>query len=263
MDDLSQFEQQVREKMALVAQLRRNQKEALHQEIEERAKRFSTFDEVEQRLMKSVICPRVERVARLFPNAVVTPAKGEMNAHIRCQFDKTPDFPATTSLTIAVSPDAELKNAIVTYELEILPVYFEFQGHDQFVVLIADVDDRSVAKWIESKLLEFMDAYVRLQTLDQYQVENQVVDPVCQLRFNRAAAEAEAVYEGRTYYFCLEECRQKFLADPPKYLAGPGPASPTSSPAELQAAELRRESDELKDLGHEIDDVKRRLRRTA
>src|SRR5438128_2568323 len=43
------------------------------------------------------------------------------------------------------------------------------------------------------------------------------IDPVCEMTVDpRTARSAE--YDGKTYYFCSEGCRTKFLADPAKYL---------------------------------------------
>ncbi len=100
-------------------------------------------------------------------------------------------------------------------------------------------------------MLGFIDAYVQLQTLEQYQSENLVVDPVCQMRFNKAVAGSELIYEGRTYYFCVDECRRKFVADPQRYLTASVPTSPTHPIAESQQKELQVESYELKSLGRQ------------
>jgi YHS domain-containing protein len=229
MNDLDRFEQQIREKLASVAKDRIERDQAIRHQMERRVKRLAAYEEMERRMMDSVIYPRVEAVARRFANATLSPGKGELNSHVLCHFEKSPDFPARVSLTFAVCPDLEMKCAIVTHDLEILPVYFEFQGHDQLAISTESVDEQSVGHWVESKLLAFVDAFGRLQTLDQYQVENEVIDPVCQIRFNRAAAEAEAEFEGSKYYFRLAECRRMFLADPQRYLAVAGPKSRTRS----------------------------------
>jgi Cu+-exporting ATPase len=46
-----------------------------------------------------------------------------------------------------------------------------------------------------------------------------VTDPVCGMRINKMFAAAQADYQGRTYYFCVPECRAKFVADPDRYLS--------------------------------------------
>jgi P-type Cu+ transporter len=44
------------------------------------------------------------------------------------------------------------------------------------------------------------------------------LDPVCGMDVNPASAEAQSEYEGVTFYFCSEECKRKFDADPLSYV---------------------------------------------
>jgi heavy metal translocating P-type ATPase len=45
-------------------------------------------------------------------------------------------------------------------------------------------------------------------------------DPVCGMDVDPHTAQHRAEHGGRTYYFCCNGCRAKFLADPEKYLSG-------------------------------------------
>ena len=49
-------------------------------------------------------------------------------------------------------------------------------------------------------------------------------DPVCGMSVDPATARHKAEHGGATYYFCCNGCREKFMADPAKYLAAPAPA---------------------------------------
>ncbi|HEY7840835.1 MAG TPA: YHS domain-containing protein, partial [Gammaproteobacteria bacterium] len=44
------------------------------------------------------------------------------------------------------------------------------------------------------------------------------VDPVCGMKVDPHTAKHGTEHGGRTYYFCSASCRQKFLADPARYL---------------------------------------------
>ena len=44
------------------------------------------------------------------------------------------------------------------------------------------------------------------------------LDPVCGMKVNPRKAAASLVHEGKTYYFCCPVCRQKFAADPGRFL---------------------------------------------
>jgi YHS domain-containing protein len=43
-------------------------------------------------------------------------------------------------------------------------------------------------------------------------------DPVCGMEVDPEQAVATADYEGKTYFFCAEECKEKFEKDPGKYV---------------------------------------------
>lgn len=44
-------------------------------------------------------------------------------------------------------------------------------------------------------------------------------DPVCGMVISHLTAAATCEYNGRTYYFCADVCRDKFESDPEKYLS--------------------------------------------
>ena len=42
-------------------------------------------------------------------------------------------------------------------------------------------------------------------------------DPVCGMEIDEADAVGSIEHEGRTYYFCSDDCRQEFESDPGAY----------------------------------------------
>ena len=56
-----------------------------------------------------------------------------------------------------------------------------------------------------------------------------VKDPVCGMTVDPHQAKHRAVHAGRTYYFCSGRCRERFAAEPAKYLA-PGLAKADAAP---------------------------------
>lgn len=136
-----------------------------------------------------------------------------------CNFDHTPEFPASTKLEIGMLPDLANNAAIISYSLEILPIFFDFTRGDQIVVPLNEVNEQLVSSWLDSKLLQFTDTYLQVRSIEQYQQENMAVDPVCGMRINRAHAAASVNHAGKSYYFCVDDCRQKFLKEPSRYLA--------------------------------------------
>jgi len=45
-----------------------------------------------------------------------------------------------------------------------------------------------------------------------------VTDPVCGMQFDSSQAEAQTTHEGTAYFFCSEECRKLFEANPEEYI---------------------------------------------
>jgi YHS domain-containing protein len=43
-------------------------------------------------------------------------------------------------------------------------------------------------------------------------------DPVCGMRVDEKKAEVQAQFAGRKYFFCSEDCRKEFEADPGEYV---------------------------------------------
>jgi YHS domain-containing protein len=49
--------------------------------------------------------------------------------------------------------------------------------------------------------------------------EGMVVDPVCNMEFKKEKAKATYEYNGKTYYFCNVNCKDKFVKNPGKYVS--------------------------------------------
>lgn len=58
-------------------------------------------------------------------------------------------------------------------------------------------------------------------------------DPVCGMDVDPHTAQHRAEHGGRTYYFCCNGCRTKFMADPGKYLEGRADAEPVPEGTEF------------------------------
>jgi YHS domain-containing protein len=46
------------------------------------------------------------------------------------------------------------------------------------------------------------------------------MDVVCGMEVDEGTAPAKTDYEGRTYFFCSNSCKQDFLENPDRYLEG-------------------------------------------
>jgi YHS domain-containing protein len=50
-------------------------------------------------------------------------------------------------------------------------------------------------------------------------------DPVCGMQIDTSDAVGQSDFEGRTYYFCSEDCKTKFDANPAQFASDRGKAA--------------------------------------
>jgi len=73
------------------------------------------------------------------------------------------------------------------------------------------------------------DKAVPLVTLGRRDQLPPEIDPVCGMRVDPTRSAGTHQHQGRTYYFCNPRCRERFAADPERFLK-PAPASPGAGP---------------------------------
>ncbi len=218
MAGIDEFAQRIGERLALTEERRQLRQTHMEQQMGDFERLHRQFTAAADRLMQQVICPRMRKLAEHFDNARFPEGDPSGSHHCLCGLERTDRFPATARLEMAVSHDGNFATVQVHYHLEILPVFFSFKSNDQLAFPLDAVNEEQVVAWVDDRLVEFLDTYLQVEVMDQYQSENTVIDPVCGMHVNKAVAPARMEYLNRTYYFCLDECRQKFAADPGRYL---------------------------------------------
>ncbi len=71
--------------------------------------------------------------------------------------------------------------------------------------------DTAIGLWVEEKIIEFVETYLRLETHPFYQKDNIVIDPVCGMQIYSVATTSKIEFPDRTIYFCSEACKEAFL----------------------------------------------------
>jgi YHS domain-containing protein len=111
-----------------------------------------------------------------------------------------------------------MKNVVVEYRFEILPIFIELDSHDELVVPIDEPNDETISAWIDDKLVAFTKTYFDVYFSDEYQKDSLELDPVMNIRFPRALAAAKKEYQSQTYHFYTEESYRLFENDPSDYI---------------------------------------------
>ena len=178
--------------------------------------RRQRFEERAQHLNMTVIRPRLETVASFFVNATIQ--HDEPRNRSSCWFEFCQRFPAVTQLEFAVEHDVGFEKLIIHAQTRMMPVFLRFNEQDKLPLPLNDVDDSQVVDWVEERLLEFLDTYLRIDGGGGALGEESVTDPVCGMRILRSTAAARDFYYGHPYFFCCDECQAKFRDDPTQYV---------------------------------------------
>lgn len=159
--------------------------------------------------IESIVKPRMEELARNFENARIEMLVTDMECICACEFAHIPRYPATVRFTIAMSV-GETENITARYDLSIFPILMEYPRSAEETFPLSGYDD-ALAVWVEDKILDFIDTYLRLESHPLYQKDNTVIDIVCGMRIPSIAATSTVERHGRIFYFCSEHCKEAFV----------------------------------------------------
>lgn len=120
------------------------------------------FDHLAAHLLNALIQLRLELLASYFPIADLIEDKPPH--HCTCWIGYTHRVPATTKVAFAVEHDVHQQKIVVCYDAHMTPTLAKFSEHDTLTLAFDEVDDTKVAEWVERRLLEFLDAYLRIDS---------------------------------------------------------------------------------------------------
>jgi YHS domain-containing protein len=109
---------------------------------------------------------------------------------------------------------------VLDYELEILPVYIDYERSSHLEIPLSEVTDDKVATWLDDRLLSFVKTYLSMEFSPQYQRQHLVVDPVAETQFPKSFAAGSIEHNGQTYYFASQESLDAFRQHPEQFTKG-------------------------------------------
>src|SRR5260370_27856830 len=121
----------IQDKMQAINVRKELQENHVHQRMLEFERRHEQFSDIADRIMQTVIRPRMEKLHSYFSNARFMPPGNSGKHHCTCCFEHTSQYPATEKLEMAVSRHGQCETLRVLYNLEILLVLFQFPAGDQ------------------------------------------------------------------------------------------------------------------------------------
>jgi YHS domain-containing protein len=191
---------------ALGDKIKRAQSERL-QEYQERQERLAAFER-ELEGLPQVWKPRLEALVERFRDRVkATPRVTSSSREVALEFQSEL---ARIHLRLSASTDQQVRNLILNYNLEILPVLMQFDAHQQAYWPLDAVDRQAVGDWVDDRIVDFVKTYLSLHENEYYLRDHMVEDPVAGVRFPRYAAATSVEWDGKTYYFIGDETRREF-----------------------------------------------------
>jgi len=173
------------------------------------------FEKLAQHLSRDIVKPRLELVASYLKNACMQ-EESSSNCSVCC-FEFCERFPTFAQIEFSIEHDVRFDKLIVQIRTRMMPVFVRFNEQDNLLLPLDAAEDEEVADWVEERLLEFLDTYLRIDAGGEDFTEEPVTDPVCGMKLDRSMAAASDSYYGHPYYFCGESCHAKFQETPEQY----------------------------------------------
>lgn len=178
------------------------------QEHVERQQRFDKFGGILSGLVE-VWRPRLDALRTKFgdrANVEPTITPGRRSAAFQFKTDL-----ARVDLRLTAYTDADVRNVIFSYDLDILPILMKYESHAEIKFPLDAVDRVALANWLDDRIVDFVRTYVSLHENQYYLKGHMVEDPIAKIQFPKYAAGATLEHQGKTLYFVDERTRDEFV----------------------------------------------------
>lgn len=180
------------------------------EQVEEHRQRQMRLEQLEKVFdqMREVWKPQLEFLVKKFGDQVQT--KPRIAASTREVTFNFQSRLARVRLKFSACTDREIQKVILSYDLEIIPVLMRFNPHAEVEFPLNAVDLDVAAKWIEDRIVEFVQTYFAMGENEIYLKDQMVEDPIAHVSFPKLAAATTLEWQGKKFYFVGEETRREF-----------------------------------------------------
>jgi YHS domain-containing protein len=207
MSDLNELTARIEGAFTSVKDKLKQQQQHELQHFQERQKLLAGYESLRPKIAE-IAKPRLEALAKRAGERVsVTPSVSGNRREAKFEF-RSPK--AYITLTFSVAPDREVKNAVVTKDLRIVPVLWTFSPHAEFSTPIATPDLNGLTKWLDDRIVEFVELFLGIHEEEVLEKAEFVEDPVAKVKLPKFAAGATLDHGGQTYYFIDDSTKAEF-----------------------------------------------------
>jgi len=182
--------------------------QTMHQEAhKQRQQRMAQLGGIFDQL-REIWRPRLELLVKKFGDRVkTTPRIVASSREVSFDFESRV---ARVRLKLSAFTDSAVEKVILSYDLEIIPVFMRFNPHAEVEFPLNAVDKEAVAKFIDDRLVEFVQTYFAMGENEIYLKDEMVEDPIAHVCFPKFAAATTLELRGQKYYFIGDETRREF-----------------------------------------------------
>ena len=208
MSDINVLVNRIEDAFTAVKEKAREQQQELLQDHLQRRERLKEYEKARDEIV-AIARPRLEALAKRAGNRIsVTPCVSETS---RSAIFESRSSRAHITLTVGVAPDQLVQNAIVDFDLRIVPVLWNFQRHDEFRTPISAVDGDALAKWLDDRIVGFVELFIQIHRDELFEKAEYVEDPVTKVKFPRFAAGETLEHDGQTFFFIDGSTKAEFI----------------------------------------------------
>jgi hypothetical protein len=176
-------------------------------EYQERQKLVTEYEKVQTKIVE-IAKPRLEALSKRAGERVkVTPSVSQTRRAATFEFRSNKAY---ITLAFAVAPDLQVKNAVVEYDLRVVPVLWKFERHAEFSSPIAAFDAAGLTKWLDDRIVAFVELFIQIHEGELFDKAEFVEDPVAKVKFPKFAAGATLDHGGQTHFFIDDKTKAEF-----------------------------------------------------
>jgi hypothetical protein len=173
----------------------------------QREKRLEHLNKVFDQ-MRDVWRPRLDLLVKKFGDRVqTTPRIVPSTREVTFSFQSRV---AQVRLKLSAFTDRDIQKLILSYDLEIIPILMRFKHHDEVEFPLDAIDVGAATKWLDDRIVEFVQTYFSMGENEIYLKDYMVEDPIARVRFPKHAAATVLEWQGKKFYFIGEETRSEF-----------------------------------------------------
>ena len=207
MPDINQLASRLDAEFSALEQKVKKQQVEKAAEHQQRQKRLELLAEVFDEL-RDTLKPRLELLVQKFGDRVqVTPRVVPSTREVTFDFQSRM---ARVRLKFSATTNRDVDKVTLSYDLEIIPVLMRFKSHDEIEFPLNGVNMETAAKWVDDRIVDFVQTYFAMGENEIYLKDQMVEDPIAHVRFPRVAAATTLEWQGQKFYFIGEETRREF-----------------------------------------------------